>query len=88
MARALELAALAVNRGDADTVWLSTGPGLLTRAFAQVFTETADVAGFLERNLVLDRWRYRRVVAEHCRVQYKRSNLHWSRDAFNRKSKN
>ena len=32
---ALDLAVEAVNRGDRDIMWLSTGPGLLTRAFVQ-----------------------------------------------------
>ena len=32
--RALFLAVEAVNRGDQDLIWLCTGPGLLTRAFA------------------------------------------------------
>jgi tetratricopeptide (TPR) repeat protein len=34
---ALEWATEATNRGDSDVLWLSTGPGLLTRAFAQIF---------------------------------------------------
>jgi mannosyltransferase OCH1-like enzyme len=83
--RALELAVLALNRGDNDTLWLSTGPGLLSRAFAQVFAETHDRAAFLHENIVLESWRYHRAVSEHCRLQYKRSNLHWSREAFGRR---
>jgi hypothetical protein len=38
--RAVELAAAAMNRDDKDLVWLSTGPGLFTRAFAQVWAES------------------------------------------------
>jgi mannosyltransferase OCH1-like enzyme len=83
--RALELASVALNRGDSDTLWLSTGPGLLTRAFAQVFAEAPDRSAFLHRTVVLERWRYHRAVAEHCRLQYKRSSLHWSRDAFHKR---
>jgi mannosyltransferase OCH1-like enzyme len=83
--RALDLAALALNRGDSDTIWLSTGPGLLTRAFAQVFAETQDRVTFLARNIVLERWHHQTAVARHCSLKYKQSNLHWSREAFGRK---
>jgi mannosyltransferase OCH1-like enzyme len=79
--RALELAEFALNRGDHDTLWLSTGPGLLTRAFAQNFVESEDRAGFLRRNVVLEGWRYHSAVAAHCKVGYKRTNLHWRRAA-------
>jgi mannosyltransferase OCH1-like enzyme len=82
--RALELGVLALNRGDNDTLWLATGPGLLTRAFAQVVSERADLESWLERTIVLERWHFHRAVAEHCRLQYKRSNMHWSRDSFNK----
>ena len=37
---ALALAVATLNRGDADIVWFSTGPGLMTRALAQ------DLAAF------------------------------------------
>ena len=35
---ALQLAAEALNRGDSDILWLSTGPGVLSRAFAQLIS--------------------------------------------------
>ena len=31
--RALEMATIAIKRGDTDLVWLSTGPGLLDSGF-------------------------------------------------------
>jgi tetratricopeptide (TPR) repeat protein len=37
--RALRLAVDAINRGDTDILWLSTGPGMLTRAFAGLLAE-------------------------------------------------
>ncbi len=82
---ALDLGALALNRGDSDTTWLATGPGLITRAFAQVLAESEHPDKWLERNIVLERWQYHRAVAEHARVQYKRSPRRWSRDAFNKR---
>jgi hypothetical protein len=39
----LEGAVRAMLRGDRDTVWFSTGPALLTRAFTQVLVACADV---------------------------------------------
>src|SRR5262249_22721699 len=37
--RALELAIQAINRGDHDGTWLSTGPGLLSRATSQALSD-------------------------------------------------
>jgi mannosyltransferase OCH1-like enzyme len=78
--RALARAAEAVNRGDADVVWLSTGPGLLTRAFAEVLAEdgTTDCAWFAQC-LVLERGTLTRSVARHCRAAYKATDSHWLR---------
>jgi len=79
--RALEQATAAINRGDADMIWLLTGPGLLTRAFAQV---AARDASFLQSPelLVMELWQMQRVVGLHCPAHYKRTNRHWSREAF------
>jgi mannosyltransferase OCH1-like enzyme len=81
--RALDLAATALNRGDKDFVWLSTGPGLITRAMAQVLAEDEDgtvVAGILVREL----HEMRRLVEIHCPVDYKSTRAHWSRAVFAR----
>ena len=81
--RALDLAATALNRGDKDFVWLSTGPGLITRATAQVLAEDEDgtvVAGILVRELHEMRW----LVEIHCPVDYKSTRAHWSRAVFAR----
>ena len=64
--RALALAVDAVNRGDHDIVWLSTGPGLLTRAFAQEWVSGRDDA------LVLETHALHRIVGVHCPADYKR----------------
>jgi tetratricopeptide (TPR) repeat protein len=81
--RALDLAAVALNRGDKDFVWLSTGPGLMTRAMAQVLAEDEDGAigaGILAREL----HEMRRLVEIHCPVDYKSTRAHWSRAVFAR----
>ncbi len=54
--RALSRAVEAINRGDNDIPWLATGPGLLTRAFAQVLaSREADRGAWLADRFVADR---------------------------------
>jgi tetratricopeptide (TPR) repeat protein len=86
LTRALELAAAAINRGDADLVWLSTGPGLLTRAFALEWAAPRP-GGILRRTQVLELGTLQRVIGVHCPVRYKSTRLHWSRSSFGRNEK-
>ena len=80
---ALGLAVAAVLRGDDDMIWLTTGPGLLTRAFARTLAESPLApAALLARVRILDRHELERVVATHCAVQYKQSRRHWLRASF------
>jgi tetratricopeptide (TPR) repeat protein len=80
--QALRLAVLAVNRGDRDFLWLCTGPGLLSRAFAQFLSDPASADALLGRTLLLERGELTRAVAIHCRLHYKKSALHWHNGAF------
>ena len=77
---ALAEAVKAVNRGDHDVVWLSTGPGLLTRSLARYFAEnlrgTVDVVAGAGPPQLTD------IVAMHCVASYKHTTKHWSRTAF------
>jgi len=84
--RALKLAVEAVNRGDRDVVWLSTGPGLLTRAFAQVAAETPS-HDWLKSARVLELWEAQRALGIHCPAAYKNTDQHWSRAASRRQPK-
>jgi tetratricopeptide (TPR) repeat protein len=79
---ALRMAVLAVNRGDRDFLWLSTGPGLMSRVFAQFLADPASADELLGRALLLDRGELTRAVAIHCRLHYKKSALHWHNGAF------
>nr|WP_276576265.1 tetratricopeptide repeat protein [Bradyrhizobium zhengyangense] len=81
--RALDLGTAAMNRGDTDLVWLSTGPGLLTRAFALEWA-SGRPGGLLRRTQVLDLGHLQRVIGIHCPVRYKSTDRHWSRTAFRR----
>lgn len=77
--RARDLAVAAVNRGDSDILWLATGPGLLTRAAAEVF---AGQPAVMEDALILERHALLRHVSIHCLAAYKTTERHWSRTAF------
>ena len=83
--RALFDAVDAINRGDADIIWLATGPGLLTRAFVQeMLRAEGDIATAFNRVVVLDRSELYRAVAVHCSAAYKQTTRHWSNTVFSR----
>jgi tetratricopeptide (TPR) repeat protein len=76
--RALFLAVEAVNRGDNDLLWLSTGPGLLSRAVAQTLSGVPPRRTMLlDRAHILDRRGLGRFMAMHCQVTYKTTEAHW-----------
>jgi hypothetical protein len=72
--KALARAVHAVNRGDHDVPWFSTGPGLLTRVFAQIHADGEVSERLLGSSLVLDRAQWSPAVAVHCRVNDKRAD--------------
>ncbi len=79
------MACEAIERGDSDMVWLLTGPGLLTRAFAQVMIEGGAEAAPESapgRSRILELWEAQRVIGIHCPARYKRTAQHWSRAAL------
>jgi Glycosyltransferase sugar-binding region containing DXD motif len=79
MADALRQAATAVLRGDRDLVWLSTGPGMMSRCLARAMV----AAGGLPPGVAIyDRPVLHRHVAMHCFLPYKSGNRHWSQAAF------
>lgn len=80
---AVELALTAMLRGDADTIWLSTGPGLLTRALAAHVAMSQEARAELGRELVvLERFELRRFCSPACKVAYKTTTRHWARQEF------
>ncbi len=84
---ALELGTEAINRGDNDFLWLATGPGLLTRAFAQIIS-TATETGVTEEPTILDMAYTAKRIGFHCPVAYKKTERHWSRTSFGKRRKN
>ena len=80
---ALDLAVQAINRGDEELLWLSTGPALLTRAFAQaVASSVLRPDSWLRRTRILERHELEHGVACLCTAAYKNSPRHWRHAAF------
>jgi len=85
--RALGAAIEAVNRGDSDIIWLSTGPGLLTRALAGVVANsTRGLSEWPGDIVVLGRTELYRVAVPHCIAAYKMTAGHWSQTAFGQRA--
>jgi tetratricopeptide (TPR) repeat protein len=85
--RALKLAVTAINRGDHDEPWLSTGPGLLSRAFSQILSETNSYPNLLEKTAIFDVNYLQRHIGFHCPADYKKTSKHWRRALLGRKFK-
>lgn len=76
--RALHLVIEAIERDDHDIVWLASGPGLLTRAFAQALAGSdLEWHTWLRHVKVFDRLEFYRFDAPHCFAAYKVRG-HWS----------
>jgi hypothetical protein len=84
--RAFQDAVAAIGRGDSDLLWLSTGPGLVTRAFAHHVAHLGIGTSAPENGIhVLDLGVMQRWVGLHCPLPYKRSDRHWSHTSFRRR---
>ncbi len=68
---ALRMVVIAVNRGDNEFPWLSSGPGLLTRALALHLATRGIAAGLPPGLAFLDRRVLGQVVAAGCFAAYK-----------------
>lgn len=83
--QALEWAAEAIARRDSDLLWLSTGPGLLSRSVALAVAGSGDLARAHAGIFVLDRAEIHRCAAMHVLAKYKATTRHWSRSSFGRR---
>jgi tetratricopeptide (TPR) repeat protein len=79
---ALHIAVTAVNRGDTDIAWLATGPGLISRAFAQALVANPGKPTLPQGAVVLDRRALCQVVGMHCAAAYKTAGQHWTQTTF------
>lgn len=78
IAKALAAAVTAVLRGDSESMWLSTGPGLLTRSLAGALSEeTGDLSKYLSAARILLDWQLKPYCTSGCRASYKSSPRHW-----------
>jgi lipopolysaccharide biosynthesis regulator YciM len=68
---ALRAVVIAVNRGDNEFPWLSSGPGLVTRALALHLATRGIAAGLPPGLALLDRRELGRTVAAGCFAAYK-----------------
>lgn len=82
IARMLEAAVTAILRGDSDSVWLATGPGLWTREFARYLAEDDGRLAQLGASIaILERFEQRAFCAMACKVTYKAAG-HWMKSEF------
>jgi mannosyltransferase OCH1-like enzyme len=72
---ALRSAVQALHRGDRDVIWLSTGPGLMTRSFAG-FVAAGPQSPHFNNFHVFEEWQAQRFVGTHCPAAYKRTLQH------------
>ena len=84
--RAFDLAIKAMRRGDDDIIWLSTGPGLLTRAFCQELSKDEMGMTLLAQCCILEPADHSRVAMFHAPAPYKSTRRHWLRRQFERVS--
>jgi tetratricopeptide (TPR) repeat protein len=85
--KALEHAVEAVLRGDAEMIWLSTGPGLLTRILAAHLTAdgSAHLAALGRAIWVTDAHELRQFSVSHCSVAYKQTARNWQNAEFDQR---
>ena len=89
IARALGEATAAILRGDRDIVWLTTGPGLLTRALAHwLASEPERLGERLSTVALLTIEEIRRAAGIHCQPAYKNAGRAWLSGAFRKATRN
>lgn len=78
--KAMQMAVQALNRGDSDIVWLSTGPGMISRAFTQCYIQAEQ--GLPGHSYIIGRQQLFPIIAVGCASGYKRTRKHWSNSTF------
>ncbi|QTL05743.1 tetratricopeptide repeat protein [Aquabacter sp. L1I39] len=85
--KALLGAVKATLEGHSEAIWLSTGPGLITRTFAQLYAGDAAVRSELEAQThLLPDFVLRNFVACGLRAVYKSTDKHWVQRDFGGRS--
>ena len=80
---AFQHAVEATLRGDLELVWLSTGPGLMTRAICHWLAEdAAQTQARLSSLSIVTVQQMRRLAAMHCHAVYKTTSRAWLTSAL------
>jgi len=79
---ALASAVAAIIRGDSESIWFSTGPGLLSRTVARRLAAAPSLTEALQMIQILERHELRALAAPGCRALYKGTARHWIRNEF------
>jgi hypothetical protein len=74
----IELGLQAASGGFSESIWLSTGPGLLTRAFGSYLAKQRESEG-AQTSHVFDRHVIKRFVSFHVPLDYKSTSSSWQR---------
>ncbi|MCB4769282.1 tetratricopeptide repeat protein [Ancylobacter sp. Lp-2] len=83
--QALDEAVTAVLRGDRESIWLSSGPGLVTRVLASYLVDDPRRLATLGNDImVLDQPDMVRFCASGCRASYKSSERYWMAGEFSK----
>jgi predicted Zn-dependent protease len=83
---ALRQSVTAILRGDRESIWLISGPGMLTRAFALYVAETRDRIESLGAGIaVMDQHAMLATCVSGCQATYKQSARGWLNLEFGRR---
>lgn len=81
--KALMGAVKATLEGHSEAIWLSTGPGLITRTFAQLYATDAPIRAEMEaQTRLLPDFVLRHFVAFGLHAVYKSTEQHWVQQQF------
>ncbi len=74
---ALDMASTAFEGGSGESLWLSTGPGAISRSVVLHGTQTDGY--FSEGIWIMTNGQFRRRIAPHVQLSYKSGSKHWFR---------
>ncbi|MDD2829596.1 MAG: glycosyltransferase [Sulfuricurvum sp.] len=71
------------ENGSTESVWLSSGPGLMSRSLSRYLAENFDSFKNGEIDIILyNVFELYHTVAFHCFAHYKTTDLHWTKSEF------
>lgn len=77
----------AILRGDGESIWLSTGPGLLTRCAASYIAESESPLSLLNGDMrIIERHELKEICSPGCKASYKTTGRHWQKREFSQRT--